>query len=153
MKKVMFIILFLVLSLPGLSFSAGTITETFTDFSGSNNSIVTLAWISDASGALSVNTTATATAFIQGKILYAVTTTPGDVSPTTLYDVSINDSLGIDIMGATLANRSNTISQRAIPALATGIYGGVLVDGTLTLVITNNSQAAAKGTIRLFLTR
>lgn len=156
MKKIIFIALLLACLLPGASFGAGSITETFSDSAApSNSSILTLAYVTDASGALSVATSATATASITGKMLYEVitTVTVSDVSPNNLYDVSINNTLGVDVMGGALIDRTSPGSQRAIPLLATSTYAPAMVTGTLTLVISGNTRALATGTIRLYFRR
>ena len=101
----------------------------------------------------STATSAANTAEIEGHYIIEVRTNPGTVAPQALYDIVLNDTDGIDIMGGTLANRSATVSERAIPALATGIYGGTAIDGALTLVITGNNVNSAVTVVKVFLTR
>jgi len=90
---------------------------------------------------------------ILGRYITEVRTNPGTTAPQASYDIVLNDSDGIDLMGGTLANRSATASERAIPALATGIYGGTIVGGAMTLAISNNNVNSAQTVIKVYLTR
>jgi len=101
----------------------------------------------------STATTQTITDQIAGRYITEVRTNPGATAPQALYDIVLNDTDGIDLMGGTLADRSATASERAIPALATGIYGGTPIDGALTLAITNNNVNSALSVIKIFLER
>jgi hypothetical protein len=134
--------------------AAGTITQAISYTQNPTIKILTFTCTASADDA-SFPSTATSTANtaeIEGHYITEVRTNPG-TAPTTLYDIVINDTDGIDMMGGTLADRSATLSQRAIPALATGIYGGSAIDGALTLVITNNSVNSATVVVKVFLTR
>lgn len=81
--------------------------------------------------------------------IFLVVTNPGGVAPTTLYDITLTDSDGVDIMGGELANRSATLSEQAVPLMG-NVYGSRFVNGTLTITITNNSVNSAVTVVKIF---
>lgn len=85
--------------------------------------------------------------------VFMVVTNPGATAPTTLYDITLTDSDGVDIMGGTLANRSATLSEQAVPAVSAGLYGPRYVAGDLTLNISGNAVNAATGTVVIYVAR
>ena len=87
-------------------------------------------------------------------VRYAIETNPG-TAPTAGYDIVINDAESLDIAGGMLADRSATLTERITPRLDStySIFGGVLVDSALTLVITNQNAASATGTVKLYLAK
>jgi len=135
---------------------AGTVTQTLKSISRDDSKMVlTFAWTADASdGSVpSTTTTATITAEISGYDIVEVRTNPGTTAPTASYDIVLNDTDGIDLMGGSLANRSETASERAIPLMTTGVYGTTTIDSTVAMVLTGNSVHSATGTVKLFLER
>ena len=161
MKKLYaLIILAIILSAP-LSWAAapGTCTQAFPEvYSASGPTplgTLTFTCVASADDA-SFPATATSQAItdlIAGRYITEVRTNPGAPAPQALYDIVLNDTDGIDLMGGTMANRSATASERAIPALATGIYGGTAITGALTLVITGNNVNSAVTVITAILAR
>lgn len=139
------------------SFAAGTVTQALDNYPNANMQVVTFSWTGDAiNGTVpSTVTSDSITNGISGWYVYAIETNPGSVAPTTLYDIVINDSEGLDISGGMLANRSATVTEKITPRLDStySIFGGVLIDGTLTLVITNQSVVSATGTVKLILSK
>ena len=159
MKRLFTAILLLaaLIFISNLALAAGSVTQAIKNYPNGNMKTVTFSWTGDASDG-SVPSTATNTAItteIAGWYVYAIVTDPGAVPPTTLYDIVINDANGFDIAGGQLANRSATVTERVIPKLdaTASLYGGVLVDSTLTLVITGQSVNSATGTVKLMLSK
>jgi len=169
MKKILFTTLLLAaLILPVFSFAAGTVTQTLTAqepagiSTGGQVQLLEFAFIGSADdGTVPSTATSTAiTAAIEGMCIYEVITNPGDgaAAPTTLYDIVLNDADGIDLMGGTLANRSATASERAVPllmttTLGTEIAGCAMVNGAMTPVVTNQAVHSATWTVKVFLKR
>lgn len=167
MKKILFTTLLLAaLILPVCCLAAGSVTQTLTAqepagiSTGGQVQLLTFSFTGDA-GDGKVPSTATSTditAAIQGMCIYEVITNPGATKPTDNYDIVLNDVDGVDMMGGTLANRDETNSERAVPLLmsttnGTEIAGCSLVNGTMTLVITNTIVHSATGTVKVFLKR
>lgn len=157
MMKRLILAVLAILILGGNARAAGSVTQAINRYPNANLRTVVLSWTGDAANG-TVPSTATSdaiTADIAGWYVYAIETDPGSVAPTTLYDIVINDASGFDVAGGQLANRSATATERIIPKLDTtaSLYGGVLIDSALTLVITNQSAVSATGTVKLFLAK
>jgi hypothetical protein len=138
--------------------AAGTVTQKLNKYQNGNLKTLVFSWTADAAAATipSTDTTTAINAEIGGWYVYAIETDPdGTAVPTASYDIVINNASGRDIAGGMLANRSNSSTELVIPCLdsTNHIYGGVLVDSTLTLVISNNLVNSAKGTVKLFLAK
>lgn len=159
-KTILFALLALLLSASlSLAAAPGTCTQAVTDIPNDvvfpPMKVLTFTCTASADDASfpSTATSTETTARIQGYYLIEARTNPGAVAPQALYDIVLNDSDGIDLMGGQLANRSATVSERAIPALATGIYGGTAITGTLTLAVTGNNVNSAVTVITAILAR
>lgn len=152
-----FIIIAALLLFAGQAWAAGAVTQKLDKYPNANMRVLTFSWTGDVAGG-AVTTTATndaITADIAGWYVYAIETNPGSGPPTAGYDIVINDAEGLDISGGMLADRSSTATQKITPRLDStySIFGGVLVDGALTLVITNQTQNSATGTVKLLLSK
>lgn len=152
------LVLATVAALPLIASAAavGTCTQSILNVGNqTGGKVVTFSCVASADDA-SFPSTATDTAItaaINGLFIAEVRTNPGGTAPTNLYDMVLNDTDGIDLMGGALADRLTATSQRAIPILATGVYGTTMVDGALTLVITNNLVNSAIAVVKVLLTR
>ena len=149
MKKLYaLIILAIILSAP-LSWAAapGTCTQAFSEvYSASGpTSLATLTFTCVASADnASFPATATSTVItdqIAGRYLIEARTKPGATAPQALYDIVLNDTDGIDLMGGKLGDRSATVPQAAPPD-ATAFSASTLVNtginpnaGTFTVAI------------------
>ena len=104
---------------------AGTLT--ITDQQHRTVQKILLDWLSDSSG----NVNGTLTAIVSG-ILYRVAFIPdgGGTQPTDLYDITLDDADGVDVLAANGANLSNASSSQHIDA-------GRAVDGKLELKVSN----------------
>lgn len=152
MKKILFLLAVLIFLIAPLSVYA---SQTLDIDAKSGNATLTFTWTGAAAGGAVPNETTTTeiTKAIKGMYITEVRTNPGATAPTTLYDIVLNDADGIDLMGGTLADRSATVSERAIPALSTGVYGATMITSTLTMVITNQAVNSATGTVKVYLSR
>jgi hypothetical protein len=90
---------------------------------------------------------------VQGLYITLVITNPGSPAPTDNYDIVINDSDGVDVMGGTLANRDTSNSEQALPYIGSLAYGPRQIDGILTFSLSGNSVNSATGTCKVFLGR
>lgn len=83
--------------------------------------------------------------------LRALATAPGSTQPTALYDITIVDQYGHDVLEGVGANRSATVSEK-VPILysGTGTHPTIDDQDTLTLKIANNSVHSAQTTITLY---
>ncbi len=141
----------------GQLFAAGSCTVKVDKYPSGNMRVLTFSWTGDAgTGAVPDTTTDTdETADILGWYVYSIETNPGTPAPTASYDIVVNDAEGLDISGGMLADRSATATEKITPRLDTtySIFGGVLIDGALTLKITNQTDVSATGTVKLLLSK
>jgi len=114
-------------------------------------------WKADADGScdLNLSSTTNASTLVAGQLTHLVTK-PGGTAPTDLYDVTITDGLGRDILNGLGLDQSGTVVKTtALMTTATvgsdkyGVNPSVC-DSNLTLHITNNSINAAIGDLWLY---
>ena len=112
---------------------------------------VSLAWTSDASGDASITT------IKQAGILVGVAFVPGSggSQPTNLYDVTLTDDNGVDILSGQGANLSNATATRVCPGVpfkdgTTTGTAPIPLDDTLDLVVAAAGNAKS-GTVVLYL--
>lgn len=88
-----------------------------------------IAWTSDASGNVTVNLPKGATSSnvneTSGKYaivgtLLSVTTDPGATAPTDNYDITLTDSLGVDVFAGLGANRDTATTETFFPLTGNG---------------------------------
>jgi hypothetical protein len=118
---------------------AGTLTTTTSDLGGGYTKY-SLAWVSDASGNVTTNTFS-----VKRGLISQVKFIPdgGGTQPTDLYDMTIVDSDGVDILAGGGVNLSNS----------TATIGGpveLVQSGTLTPAISNAGNAKG-GTVVLII--
>lgn len=103
-----------------------------------------IAWVSDAAGAVSGNTFP-----IKACEIVQVGYVPdgGGTQPTDLYDVTMTDANGVDVLGGTGADLSNAAAKVAVPAVST-YFRRTLEAGNLTPVVAAAGNAKG-GTIVL----
>lgn len=119
---------------------AGSITATAADIGGSITKY-TIVWTSDASGNVSANTVAVR----RGRLLQAkFAPGAGGSQPTDLYDVTVADGDGVDVLAGAGANLSNANASIVAPTAP------LLLDaGNLTPTVVNAGNAKS-GTIALY---
>lgn len=126
-----------------------SVTMTGRSTGGERDYVYQLSWTAAADGSL---TSVTTEESIDGYV-YMVVTDPGTTAPQALYDLTLTDSYGLDIMGGALLDRSATVTEQAFPVLLTGVYGSRRVNGRLTLNLTNNNVNAATGIVYIYFYR
>lgn len=94
-------------------------------------------WLSSAGGAVSANTFSVKT----GELV-EVRFTPdgGGTQPTDLYDLTMTDADGTDVLAGTGANLSNATATAVVPVIST-YFRRQLTAGDLTPVIANAGNA------------
>jgi hypothetical protein len=121
--------------------AAGTLTVTTADLGGGVTRY-TLAWTSTAGGAVSSN----AFSVKRGDLIQAKFV-PGSPTPSNLYDVTLVDQDGFDVLdglGANLSNTSPSVIAGPTPPIG-------FVDGTQTLdLVVANAGSAKAGTVTLW---
>lgn len=86
-----------------------------------------------------------------GGLLFMGVTIPDAVTPPQAsYDITILDANGVDIFGGELLNRSQTLSQQAVPSIGS-VYGARFFNGVLTVAIAGNNVSGSKGKIFLYI--
>lgn len=121
---------------------AGSITVTTSE--AGKLAKYSIAWTCDAGGAVSANTFNV----MAGELVQAgYVPNSGGTQPTDLYDVTLTDPNGIDILGGTGANLSNATASVAVPAVST-YFRRMLEAGSYTPVVANAGNAKG-GTIVL----
>jgi hypothetical protein len=118
--------------------AAGTVTVTEETFGTVKK--ITFAWTSTAGGAADAPTVAT----FSGKIEALVTIPDAVDAPTTLYDVTVTDADGVDVLAGAGANRSATATELVLASLL-----GIVANDLLTVNITN-AGAAKKGRVIVY---
>ncbi len=155
MKRKLFFLLVLCALLFALCNSAfavvGTVTTSWTHYPQHDVSILTVSWVGGTAGDAGT-VPATALPTFQGWVFQFITD-PGATAPTALYDITLPDGDALDVSGGTLMNRSATVTERAMPLIATSTYGTWWVDTALTFTLTNNSVASSTGTLKIYIKR
>lgn len=126
---------------------AGSITVTTSRIDHPLGAITkySIAWVSDAAGAVSGNSfNVKAGEVVQVRYI----PDSGGTQPTDLYDVTMTDANSIDVLGGSGANLSNANSTVAVPAVST-YFPRLLEAGALTPVVANAGNAKG-GTIVLY---
>lgn len=113
---------------------AGSITTTTSDL-GSGITKYSIAWLSDASGVVSVSTVAVRRGRL-AQIKYIPDA--GGTQPTDLYDLTCLDANNVDVLAGDGANLSNANSKITVPTAPILLEAG-------NLVPTNANAGNAKG--------
>jgi hypothetical protein len=92
----------------------------------------------------------TALPAIEGRLL-ALATNPGATAPTNLYDVTVEDQHGHDVLEGVGANRATATTEK-VPVVYSGtaVHPAVDESDTLTLTIANNSENSAAVVVELY---
>lgn len=125
---------------------AGTVVETHVKRGPVG--VVTLTCVGDASdGTLPATALGTK---ISGRLL-AIETDPGATAPTTLYDITLVDANGHDVLEGVGANRSASATEKAnIVFSGTSVNPPVGVDDTLTFTVANQAVASANIVAKIY---
>lgn len=104
-----------------------TLTQTFIRTVARNRDVFKLAWTSDATGAVSGQDKLAlppGAKLVQAKF---VPGTGGD-QPTNLYDITVKDADGADVLADAGANLSNATAKYSVPAVEVCDEGGKTLD-------------------------
>jgi hypothetical protein len=134
--------------------AASVVTITPTDISNDvrEANVITIAWTAHTDGTV----TSTQSADKLYGYIALVVVDPGTPAPQALYDVTLTDSTGIDVMGGALADLSATAGLQTMPIIGpsgTTAYAGRFIDSKLTFNLSNNNVSGAKGTVYIYLVK
>ena len=146
MKKILSLLAALLVFLPGVA--RGTCTITYDD-SGSPVQTLLFTCVTDTTGSATI--TGVTSRPVRGWVFQAETN-PGTEAPTDDYDIVLNDAAGADVFNGALANRDTANTELAWPLIGT-IPTRSFVEGTLSIVVTNNSVNNAAFTLKVWLLR
>ncbi|MDH5664753.1 MAG: hypothetical protein OEY10_00445 [Nitrosopumilus sp.] len=126
------LVLFSVIALfYGVAYAAGSSTTITYSAESQPVKVIYIDWVSDdTTGAVSGSTKR-----INGRIVKVVTD-PSATAPTALYDITITDDEGIDVIQGLGANRSATVTEE-VSVVYTGTSNNVYVNDILTINVTN----------------
>ena len=110
---------------------AGTVTVTESTHTAVKK--IKWSWTSDGSGNADLITTKA----YYGQVIALYTDPDGSAAPTDLYDITITDTEGYDVMQGAGANRATATNQTAVPTATSVAFG------TLTLNVSNAGAAKA----------
>jgi hypothetical protein len=153
MKKVFLSILFF-LMMVSMGWSAESLTQSIQS-SGGSYSVYNLVWVTGAAGGFTATELSQP---IDGIVILVEFIPSTTAAPTTLYDVTLRNSSGIDVLGDTGAaagevfdgagaNLSATVANESMPLL-NGNFGAVPVMGKLTVDVLSAGNDKG-GTIRI----
>jgi hypothetical protein len=142
MKKLFLAVALVMVMCSGVYAADSTVTETMT-WRGNDMFIISLDWIAATDGTFTSYVLKSPT---PGCLFYVITN-PGSPAPTDNYDITVLNSDGIDMAGGQLVDRDTANSEDVKLATVRCSYD------TVTVTISNNSEALAAGTIRLFFGR
>ena len=140
------------LTLNATPFATGTATVTTSSIvnpaTNQTTKKVSIAWTSSAGGAVSGNTfTAPVGDIVQVKFVPGT----GGTTPTNLYDVTLIDTDGFDLLEGAGANLSSTAASFTVPVTAAGAQR-VFYDGAQVLdLVVANAGNAKNGTVILWI--
>ena len=87
-----------------------------------------------------------------GYSLHSMVTDPGSTAPSDNYDITIEDSDGVDVLGGAGVNRDTANTERVMPLYGTTPHP-CPINGALTVKIAGNIVNAATGKIKLYFVR
>lgn len=143
MKKLILLLMLLALFIASPVYGASSCSVGTVERQG-HLVMLPLDWVAHTDGSFTTWTTPV----IRGFITH-VQTDPGGTAPQALYDITLKNSQGYDVMGGALGNRSATATE-CTRALMNGGYQGIDVNDTLSLAITGNNVNTAIGEIRIY---
>ncbi len=147
MKKVFMVIVLLFLFC-SQAIAAGTVTEGKSTFLDGKMVLLKFHCVGDSSNG---TFPATSSAIATGGYITRVIVDPGSTAPTALYDITVTDETGADVMVGLLTNLSASVTKEVEPYYSDlAIYGDKPFAVGLTLTISNNSVASAIVDVYIF---
>lgn len=87
---------------------------------------------------------------IEGRLL-ALETNPGATAPTALYDITVEDAHGHDVLEGVGANRAaGSTEKAAIVFASTSVHPAIAQSDVLTLKIAGNSVNSAQIVVEIY---
>lgn len=145
MKRIL-VLAILLFSAP--CWAVDTFTTTYSDewnLSNVKKRMITWTWIDDGGDGMSQTITWPAYSVNNGWVLYYCVSNPGSTAPTDLYDITLTDSDGVDVMGAALTNLSSSTAEQIVPT-----YIFPMIAGSWTWTLSGNAEANATGSVKCF---
>jgi len=145
-KKLFAILIMALLFTPSAFATDDTVRQT-TAMSTQDTRIIDFKWVGDSSAGTVTSTQLDQNLYnsIDGWYLVAVMTDPGATAPTDDYDLVINNSSGLDMMDGNLTDRDTADTEIAYADTLASV-----VDSRFTVVWSNQTDAGATGTIRMY---
>ena len=144
MLRKLIITLLMALIIPSFVFAGSDQTQDHSALGGIHK--LEISWTAHTDGTY----TSFPTRAINGVIM-GVLTDPGSTAPQTLYDITLKNTYGLDIMGGALADRSATVTEYIEPYNATqNTYRSMPNHGALTLAISNIVTNAGTGKVVIY---
>jgi hypothetical protein len=128
--------------------TAAVVTQTIAQIGGKPLYSVTFAITADSTDGTVTDTAISAGSLnvLKGLFLYSADWIPGGVTvPTDGTSFTVENALGVDLLGAAGGGRSATVAQTVTPA-----SGAHVVDGTFSLKVSGNGVNSATATIVLY---
>lgn len=150
MKKInaiLLLILTLLILLGTWDYSHAASSATQSQSCKGNYCVLKFTWIAHTDGTF---TSVASGVAINGYIVKVITN-PGSTAPTALYDITLTNTDGEDVVHGALANRSATATEAIVPIPADNatVYGAAPTYGIITLNISNNSVNSGNGTVSI----
>ena len=147
-------------------FGAGSVDQSIAQLGVSPSYLITVKWTGDAStGSVPITQITGGSSSIQqqlfaglqGYVFTTVTTAPGSPAPTNGYALSIKDPSGLDILQGAGASLSSSVPQVfGVPSTSpplNAVYQQQQIMNSISINITGQSVASAKGTIYIYLSK
>ena len=130
-----------------MAFAAGTVTQAGPpqQLGQTSNFVIVIYWTGDATTGSLPPFALQSSSALAGYTILSVETSPGLPAPTNGYSLTLNDAAGYDVLNGAAISLSATTAQAFAASAAASP-----VNGTLTINISGQSVAGAKGTIYIF---
>lgn len=130
-----------------LVLAQGTYEQAIDKLGGTDNYAVAFRWTGDlTSGVVPLMTADSRINPLAGYFITRVEVAPLLPAPTAGYVVTVRDSAGVDILNAAATSLSASMPSAYVP-----LNGAYLLNGTITVAVTGQSVAGAKGAVYVFL--
>lgn len=121
---------------------ASSVTVTERNHSGLTVKLIKFDWTAHTDGAV---TGVATTGAYTGKVEMFVTDPDAGTAPTILYDITVTDDQGVDVLAGAGANRSATVVETVVSSSL-----GAVVGSTLTFAAAN-AGSGGKGVAWLYI--
>jgi hypothetical protein len=155
MKKLIFSLILLVLSIPCVLMAAGTVTDDrgvrYSPAADPGEYSILFTCTADSGDGSYPSFTSSVP--ING-FVYLVTVVFGGTAPTSdATDVTLTDSDDVPILGGTLDDMDTTANLQAVPLIGQDSYGARYVSGLMSLDIADNTETSAVMYVKVYFYR